>query len=377
MTSERPSILIVSNGRGEDAVGAAVARQVLDVVTVSAFPLVGLGETYADIPLLEPRRTLPSGGFALRGAFQTLMPDLRAGAVPLWWEQRRALRAQAGRYRLVIAIGDVYGLWMASRAGTPAIFVATAKSEYNERHRLIEILAVRRHARTVFARDERTAEALRRRGIAARFTGNPLVDVIPEPQDRLPVPPGAPVVLLLPGSRLDAIHNTPNLLRLCRRVARQEPATFVAAIPPTLEMAAIVRMAVDTGWSVDGAFLHSLDVRVLLTRDFGSSVRIATTVVGVAGTANEQAAALGVPVVAFPPPGAVQYTPRFLRLQHRLLGDALMPARDWEGAAEITVRLLRDPQERARRGAIGRERMGPGGAVPAIAAEVRTQCGVY
>jgi uncharacterized protein (TIGR03492 family) len=93
-------------------------------------------------------------------------------------------------------------------------------------------------------------------------------------------------------------------------------------------------------------------------------------VVGLAGTANEQAAALGTPVVAFTPRGAVQYTAAFLRLQHRLLGDALVPAADWEEAAGLTVGLLRDADERARRGRVGRERMGPPGGIPAIAAEV-------
>ena len=160
------------------------------------------------------------------------------------------------------------------------------------------------------------------------------------------------------------------LLRLCRRVAESEPAIFVAALPPALEMARLVREATAARWTVDGAFLRSPAAAVLLTRDFGSAVRRATVVIGLAGTANEQAAALGTPVVAFAPRGAVQYTRAFMRLQQRLLGAALVPAADWERAAEMTIRLLRDAGERARHGAVGRERMGPPGAVPAIVAEV-------
>ena len=144
----------------------------------------------------------------------------------------------------------------------------------------------------------------------------------------------------------------------------------MAALPPVLEMARVVRDAAAARWTVDGAFLRSPSVAVLLTRDFGSAVRRATVVIGLAGTANEQAAALGTPVVAFAPPGAVQYTAAFMRLQHRLLGDALVPAADWERAAEATIRLLRDAGERARRGAVGQERMGPPGAIPEIASEV-------
>src|SRR4030067_789450 len=39
---DRPSVLIVSNGRGEDAVGAAVASLLRPVATVEDFPLVGV-----------------------------------------------------------------------------------------------------------------------------------------------------------------------------------------------------------------------------------------------------------------------------------------------------------------------------------------------
>jgi hypothetical protein len=55
-------------------------------------------------------------------------------------------------------------------------------------------------------------------------------------------------------------------------------------------------------------------------------------------------------------------------MQHRLLGEALIPTRDWQEAVAATVRLLRDPDERERRGAGGRARMGPPGASARISA---------
>jgi uncharacterized protein (TIGR03492 family) len=266
-----------------------------------------------------------------------------------------------------VAVGDVYALWMASRVGAQIVFVATAKSEAIEPHRAAEIAVMRRHARVVFARDARTADVLRDRGLDARFAGNALVDVIPAPIGPIPLPPGAPVVLLLPGSRPDAPRNMAVLLKLARRVVQSEPAIFAVPLPPSVEMARVIRDATSAGWTVDAAFLRSPAAAVYVTRDFGAAVRRATVAVGLAGTANEQAAALGTPVVAFPPMGAVQYTRAFLRLQHRLLGDALVPTADWERAAEVVIRLLKDPAERSRRGTVGRQRMGPPGAVPAIA----------
>ena len=98
-------------------------------------------------------------------------------------------------------------------------------------------------------------------------------------------------------------------------------------------------------------------------------MRAADVVVGLAGTANEQAAWLGKPVVTFPGPGT-QATRRFVELQQRLLGEALVAARDWKDAADVVARLLNDPAERASRGQVGRQRMGDAGAVKKIANKI-------
>jgi hypothetical protein len=62
--------------------------------------------------------------------------------------------------------------------------------------------------------------------------------------------------------------------------------------------------------------------------------------------------------------------------QNRLLGDAVkvVPAEP-AAAAEAVTSLLADGAERARMGAIGRERMGGPGGAAAIAAAVRALCG--
>jgi len=370
VASDRPrrTVLIVSNGRGEDAVGAALAEVLGDDAAVVAYPLVGMGEAYGDVPLLDPRQALPSGGFSLRGG--DLAGDLRAGGGKLLAAQRRTLRGQAGRHAVTVAVGDVFCLWMASHARTPTVLVATAKSQRNEPHGLLEIWQMRRRAALVFTRDRETSEVLAGRGVRARYEGNPLMDCIPPAGDALPLAPGAPVVLLLPGSRGDAPHNLMQLLKVAVQVTGEVGARFVCALPRTLAVAEVVRRAQSGGWQAAGEFIERAETRVLLTRDFGAAVRAATIVVGLAGTANEQAAGLGKPVIAFPVDGAVQFTPRFLALQKRLLGDALVDALDWEDAARAAVWLLLNPEERRRRGEIGRERMGEGGAVERIAREV-------
>jgi len=362
------SVLIVSNGRGENAVGAAIARALGDH-RVAAYPLVGMGEAYAGVELLDPRLPLPSGGFALRGG--DLLGDLRAGATKLFRTQRRTLRGQAGQRDAVVAVGDVFCLWMAAHTRVRPIFVATAKSEHNEPHRALELWQIRRRASVVFTRDQRTADALAKYGIRARYDGNPLVDAIPEPKGVLPLTPGAPVLLLLPGSRADALRNLLQLLKVSVHVASEIGAHLVCAIPPTLQVVDVVRQVQEVGWQAAGEFIERGETRVLLTRDFGAALRAATVAVGLAGTANEQVAAFGKPVVAFAPAGAVQFTTGFLTLQKRLLGEGLVDTLDWEDAAKGAVWLLLHPDEAQRRGEAGRQRMGEGGAVDAIAATLR------
>jgi len=369
MSSSPPSVLIVSNGHGEDAVGALLARRLTESgVSVSAYPLVGTGDVYAGTPVLAPRRTFPSGGFGLRGAWKALVADLRAGLVPHWQAQRATLAGQRGGHRFAVAIGDAYCLWMTARASDQCIFVATAKSDYNEPHRWLERQLMRRAA-AIWTRDEPTARTLVRYGLPARYEGNPLMDTIPIPQGPLPLHSGAPVVLLLPGSRADALLNLSALLEVCLRVSASENAVFVCALAPSLQVADVARSAFAKGWRVDGENLRQGPTTVLLTKDFGAALEAATIAVGLAGTANEQTAGLGKPVVAFPGPG-VQYTRRFMALQRRLLGDALVVTESGAEAAVAVLRLLKDPGERKRRGQTGRQRMGSGGAVERIAQEI-------
>lgn len=369
--SVRPSVLIVSNGHGEDAVGAALAGRLAASADVSAYPLVGLGESYRSIRLLEPRREFPSGGFVLRAGWRTLVADLGRGALRHWRAQRRTLAYQQKQHAVVVAIGDTYCLWMAGRTRTPAIFVATAKSVYNEPYWALERMVMRDLARVVFVRDPLTASGLAAQRISARYVGNPLMDTIQLSGQPLPSNGGVPTVTLLPGSRDDAYANVAVLLRLVARASRQLTIRWLCAIAPTVEVSRIHAAARAEGWMAIGELLQLGAVEVVLTPAFGEALHAADVVVGLAGTANEQAAGLAKPVVAFPGPGS-QFTSRFLALQKRLLGEALAEATSWEDASNVVLRLLASSEERQRRGQVGRARMGPSGAIAAIAQEIQS-----
>lgn len=348
------TLLFVSNGYAEDLIAAEIIRH-LPPAEVVAYPLVGTGAYPPGVRLLDPRRSLPSAGFAFRAGLRGLGADLRAGVIRLWFAQRAALARRRDRHDLVVAVGDTYCLWMASTASRRVAFVSTADSVRITPFGPLAMVGLRRFARRIFARDRETAAALQRHGLPAECLGNVMMDLVRASGTVFPVPPEAPVVTLLPGSRHDAPENAAALARAAGAIAAAVPGVrFLLVLAPTVpEEAVRARLGAAPA-------IH-------VTTAFADAVERAALVMGFAGTAHEQAAGLGRPVVAFPSRGP-QFSPPFLTAQARLLGDALVATRNWQEAAAAAVRLLRDPAERLRRGAAGREVMGPPGAAARIAA---------
>jgi len=372
MPSASPSVLIVSNGYGEDAVGAALADHLQPHVAVAAYPVVGTGVAYGATPLLQPLAHLPSEGFGGRG--RGLLDDVRAGGLSFLWRQRQTLRAQRGRYDQVVAVGDTFCLWMAAATGAPPVLVATAKSSRHDPHHRLDVSIMRRLAARVFARDADTARDLRALGVDAAYVGNPLMDAIGSAASDGVRRSDRHVVVLLPGSRQEAYRNLTDLLRLADVVSQRVSVGWICAMAPTLTRDAVAAAAAEAGWASGETALRRDAAEVVLTSSFGAAVRDADLVVSLAGTASEQAAGLGKPVVAFPGSGP-QFTPRFLAAQQRLLGDALAATPTWTEAAAAVLRLLADPEERLRRGAAGRLRMGPSGAIQRISESILAELG--
>jgi uncharacterized protein (TIGR03492 family) len=104
----------------------------------------------------------------------------------------------------------------------------------------------------------------------------------------------------------------------------------------------------------------------------GSLVKRAALVLGQAGTANEAAAAAGVPVVAFE--RERDRKERWYRQRQKgLLGESLAVVPGRLNAAVASVNdLLNDSARRARMGAIGRARMGEAGGAARVAARIAT-----
>lgn len=367
-------ILFIANGHGETAIAARIGRELFEAAhgasACDLFPIVGLGTGAAPLALVGPRRSMPSGGLVAMGNVRAFAGDLRAGFLGLLGAQLAFLGGVRERYDVVVAVGDAYALGLALRTGLQTVFVGTAKSVYVAPYGPFERTLLRRAAR-VFVRDEPTAALLRRQGVAAQAPGNVIVDL---------VEPGARALAgtwlgLLPGSRDAAYVDALRLARVAREVGQlRADVGAMLSIAPTLVADRFERVLVADGWvSAPHAAGEPFVVRAGATTvrahvgDLGTLLAASTIVLGQAGTANEQAAARGVAVVALDdadPRSGAWYRMR----QRRLLGDALLlvptaPRR----AAEAIVELLDDPARLAEMGEAGRTRMGPAGGALAVA----------
>ncbi|MEA2664925.1 MAG: hypothetical protein QOI11_1869 [Candidatus Eremiobacteraeota bacterium] len=352
-----PSILFVTNGHGEAAIAARIAQETraLGGVRTEHFGLVGERLGGADFPDVGPQRAMPSGGLVAMGNVRAFARDLGAGFAGLLVRQLGFLRAARGRYAAVVAVGDVYALLLARLARAPLAYVGTAKSVYVAPYGPGE-RALLRSARRIFVRDAATANALRRRDVPAEAPGNVIVDLLATSER---VDWRAPLRLaLLPGSRerayADALRIAGVVARLRERVGALDAVLSVAPNLDPARFAPALELGGLRPWNgALGALLHG-----------------ATLAVGQSGTANEAAAAEGLPVVAL----ELADVPRdawYRKRQMGLLGDALLVVPgDAAGAAEAIAELLRDDLRRARMGAVGRERMGGPGGAAAIARAV-------
>jgi uncharacterized protein (TIGR03492 family) len=354
-------VCFLSNGFGEDRSAAIVAARLAadqPGVQVGGAPLLSDGAEYRvrGVPVLT------AGWMPWSGGFSTLSLGTWLRDLPFLAHVARFRRELASRRRdidAVVVVGDVFLLLLARAALPPRpVFIALAKSNYHQPHSAVECAILRRAPRVVLTRDELTRLALADRHIRARFLGNLLMDGFVA----APPPEGPrPTVLLLPGRRREAPSNLARMLEVVGRI--DSPARWVCALAPSVSIEAVAERSRASGWRLEGMRLVYRDMVVDLVQGaFEAAVAGADVALGVAGTANEQAAGLGCPVVSFPGAGP-QACAKRLRQQARLLGDGAIFVHEGADAVAATLsRLLLDSAERKARGRAGRARMGPPGA---------------
>ncbi|MFN3926444.1 MAG: lipid-A-disaccharide synthase-related protein [Pseudanabaenaceae cyanobacterium] len=371
-------ILFISNGHGEDL----NASQVLARLAAHrphwqflAAPLVGAGQAYSKlgVPIVTPVRNFPSGGFVYMDQ-RLLWQDIRQGLLAHIWQSLQALVQQQPDF--VMAVGDVLPFVGALLIGQPfAAFTVSLSARYTGKLLFpFPMLGLMGHplCQVIFTRDLFTAELLQGRGYRAEFAGYPIMDLVQVSNFTLTKPKDVPAVALLPGSRVpEAIRNFRLLLNFVRQVAI--PASFWAALVPSV-YAVLPELDPDWLWLADQHILKCGQWRVHCPPDrFAEILHIADIVVGMAGTAIEQAVGLGKPVIQIPGAGP-QFTYRFAEAQMRLLGRSVQtigtkPADQTtlQLAADCLVRTLQDKSYLAQCPIWGKESVGTGGGSDRIA----------
>lgn len=298
-------VIIVSNGHGEDCIAGNIATALLKELpsaTIEAYPLVGNGHTFSKygIPINLQNPTFPSGGFIR--SFSDAVNDISHGLLRHIKTQRNTIKAATKTADIVIAVGDIFCLWQARNKAQNTIFLPTAKSDTFMPHSKLETWLIKRFASLCFPRDEITTNSLGKMGVNAHYFGNPMMDNLLDtsPLENT-IADNLPIIGILPGSREEAYANLQFIDVLLSKLPLE--ATAIAAISP----------------SIDRSKLTPLQHCILSTQ-FHAIINHATVIIGLAGTANEQAAYLGKPVLCFPGFGPQSTAQRFQE-QQLLMGE--------------------------------------------------------
>ncbi len=405
-------ILFLSNGHGEDNHSAYIIQALRELepeVEIAALPIVGEGQAYRrlQVPIIGPTQTMPSGGFTYVNRL-LLLRDIGSGLIGLTWQQIQAVRRYAPSCDLIMATGDIVSQAFAYITGRPFVsFISCLSSLYEGRLRLGPLIGCTLRSRrclTVITKDPYTAQDLQQQGLSkAMFGGIPAMDRLQVSGKDLELQPHQPMIALLPGSRLpEAERNFALQLQLVLEIAKLNPSIqFRAALVPNL-MNQLPAIAAAAGWHCDEGRLtysgtldlqnlqdpqasqalsdlhqvpglhdplpDSITPEVLCFRDaFGDIIHQTSLVIGMAGLAVEQAAALGKPVIHIAGKGP-QFNYPFAEAQTRLIGfsaqmigtEAATP-QILQQAARRSLEILEDPDYLAACLEHGRHRFGPPG----------------
>jgi uncharacterized protein (TIGR03492 family) len=352
-------ILLLSNGHGEDLSGALLAQELQrQGHNVQALPLVGLGSAYqkAGVPLLGRSHEFSTGGIgytSLRGR----LTEIVQGQVLYLLRRLIRLMRHRRRFDLILVVGDVIPViaaWLSQRP--VATYLVAYSSHYEGTLRLpwpCATLLKSQRFKAVYSRDQRTAEDLSgqlQRPVS--FLGNPFMDSVLTAA--APPPSSTPHVGLLPGSRRPELEqNLQLLLRLIELLPSTVRCNVDLALVPSLDDNSLRQLSERCGWHLENGVLEREGARTINVRRgaFRAVLQHSDLVIGMAGTAIEQAVGLAKPVLQVPGQGP-QFTATFAEAQRRLLGPTVFCAdgesgshEALEGTAELAMALL----ERARR----------------------------
>lgn len=344
-------ILLLSNGHGEDFSGALIgqALRALDF-DVDAFPLVGFGHAYsgAGIRILGNTKEFSTGGLGYT-SFSGRITEVLQGQICYLARRLLYLLSIAGRYDLLVVIGDVVPVVSAWLTGLPVVtYLVAYSSHYEGKLRLpwpcFNCLSSSRFL-GVLTRDQLTADDLRKQLLRpVEFLGNPFMDPVLASHPSLPSCNKR--LGLLPGSRRPELDD--NLLMILDLFESFSMGEWLGAgisldmaLVPSLDDIALSQLVALRGWELRGSAIGNAPLelirnqcRINIHRDaFVQVLQSSDALLCMAGTAAEQAAGLGKPIIQLLGHGP-QFTKSFAEAQQRLLGPTIFCAEGDAGEEE-------------------------------------------
>ncbi|MGM9992363.1 MAG: lipid-A-disaccharide synthase-related protein [Candidatus Bruticola sp.] len=375
-------LLLVSNGAGEDSIAAQIIKELPKSIDIEALPLVGEGSAYKGIaPINGPVSDMPSGGL-IQEDWRNFWKDLGGGLAYLTLKQLFWLRSNRHRFNHIAAVGDLWPVILAALSGIrPITFIGTAKSDYHHPYSALEAWVLRTFKVRSIVRDEPTAASLRQKGVKAIWVGNAMMDgLVPQELDFSLDSSKEIGLALFPGSRQATYRVLPRLLEISCQLSQRlnkKICAFIAVAPSidTSKLAQacpgfVMNEAPYPGWSELKLADNKAEYQVqffLIKGHLADVLKYSQVALGLAGTAHEQAAGHGIPVVAYEPGGETRL--KWYRARQKgLLGEALIVCEDYDpDIIETLCRLMQDKADRQRRGSIGQERLGPPGGAARMA----------
>ena len=377
------SILLISNGHGEDIIAANILKDLFKIsneIKVKVLPIVGVGKAYESLPvdIIGPLKPLPSGGF-MRNSLSNFLADIKAGLLGITIEQIKAIRKVKDEVDLVISVGDVFILILAGLfTKKKIVFIPTAKSEYISGHYWIEKFLMKKMAKIVLPRDKKTAQVLKKSGVKARFVGNAMMDCFEINNIDFCLEGDSKVVGILPGSREEAYANLKFILKIINRIEHLNfiKLEYLVAMASNLSLDRLEKVFNETDWNIEQSSIAEKELGIYLKlvspseksviriiyHHFGDVLNKSDIFIGLAGTANEQAVGIGKPLISFPGEGS-QFTEKFAKDQKRLLGNSVVLLKnDLEKISNKLVEIINNKKLYRTMSTTGKQRMGRPGA---------------
>lgn len=359
-------LLIISNGHGEDAIAAEIVRKLPTSIEIAAYPMLGDGSAYQGAcPIVGPRAYLPSEGW--RNVRNSLARDIRGGGLAMIPPALSFMRAARDAYNQVLVVGDMTGVYGCFVTGHRSVtYLDVYKTGFGGSYLGLDKWMLRRIAKTVFCRAPSLADSLKSAGIDARSPGNVMMDTIPRTGLTLPRTRSLGLTIL-PGSRDHAIANFALQAAALAQVPSVLMPDLFLAVARSIDPA---RLADAAGLTHEAGRLRGgpLDIVLVPGAAIGDALDASDLVLSQAGTATVQALGLGRPSITFQTSAD---RPSRFEAESRLFGEARQVVPDTPAAiADKLIAILSDGEERQRLAAIGRERIGPPGAITQIIAEL-------